>query len=204
MTNVYFYLDTYSGEDDLFEVIGKPKYAHYVEVNEIAKFLVDYLCVQNKWPIYLTLTTYNDYEEVEDLLKKLRQEYHVDSLGDVAYISTEDGGMLEYHIPIIKVKITNIEALECIISSTFWLSESNCKYILSFSDNVTYTTEKGKDWRGKDVECSTIFIDMTKETTTIGITHDADGFYLLSNLEEYGSIVHIEEKLKNYRILTKE
>lgn len=204
VTNVYFYPDAYSEKDDLFEVTGKPKYAHYIEVDEIEKFLIDYLCVLNKFPVYLTLTTYNDYEEIEALLIKLKQEYLVETLSDIVYSSTEDGGILKYHIPIIKVKITNVKALESIISSTFWLAESNCKYILSTSDNVSYKTEKGKDWRGKDVEYSTIFIDMTKETTTMGITHDAHGLYLFSNLEEYSSIVNLEDQLKNYKIVTKE
>ncbi|KIY20551.1 hypothetical protein [Mesobacillus subterraneus] len=204
MTNVYFYPDAYSEEDDLFEVTGKPKYAHYIEVDEIEKFLIDYLCVLNKFPVYLTLTTYNDYEEIEVLLIKLKQEYLVETLSDIVYSSTEDGGILKYHIPIIKVNITNAKALESIISSTFWLAESNCKYIFSTSDNVSYKTEKEKDWRGKDVEYSTIFIDMTKETTTIGITHDAHGLYLFSTLEEYGSIFNIEKQLKNYTIVTNE
>lgn len=58
MKNVYFYPDVYSEADDLFEVIGKPKYAHYIEVDEIEKFLINYLCVLNKFPVYLTLSSF--------------------------------------------------------------------------------------------------------------------------------------------------
>ncbi|WP_374719613.1 hypothetical protein [Parageobacillus toebii] len=204
MTNVYFYPDNYSKEDDLFEVVGEPKYRYYVEAKSIEEFLIEYLCGLNKFPIYLTFTTYHDYDEIKALLTKLKQEYHVKTLGDVSYTSTEDGGMIEYHVPIIKVQITNTEALQSVISSTFWLAETNCKYIISFSDNVSFTTEKGTDWRGRDAEYSTIFIDMNKETTTIGITHDAHGLYFFSNLEEYGSIVNIAKQLQNYKVVVKE
>lgn len=78
---------------------------------------MDYLCVLSKFPVYLTLTTYNDYEEIEALLIKLKQEYLVETLSDIVYSTTEDGGILKYHIPIIKVKITNVEALESIVRS---------------------------------------------------------------------------------------
>lgn len=202
MTNVYFYPDTYSEEDDLFEVSGKPKYAHYVEINEIEKFLVDYLRVQNKFPIYLTLTTYNDYEDIETLLKKLKQEYQIKSLANIVFTTTEDGGMFKYNIPIFKIKVTDAKALETIISNTFWMAESNCTYIFSFSENVSFKNKIGKDWRGKDAEFSTILIDMSKDTTTIGITHDANGFYLFSNLEESKSIETIAKQLPKYTILS--
>jgi len=204
VTNVYFYPDIYSEEDDLFKVIGKPKLAYYVEANEIEKFLVDYLRVQNIFPIYLTLTTYNDYADIETLLKKLKQEYQIRLLANISLTSTEEGGMLKYNIPIINVKITDSKALEVIISNTFWMAESNCTYIFSFTENVSFNNRIGKDWRGKDAEISTILIDMSKETTTIGITHDGNGLYLFSNLEESMSMKTIANQLPKYTILPAE
>lgn len=204
MTNAYIYPDRYSNEDDLFEVIGEIKYRYYVEVETIEEFLIEYLSELNQFPIYFTLTTYDDYGEIETLLTQLKQEYELKTLGDVVYSSTYDGGMLIYHIPIFKIKITNTVALQSIISSTFWMAETNCKYIVSLLDNVSFTTEKGTDWLGKDAEFSTIYIDMSKETTTLGITHDAHGLYLFSNLDEHGSIENIEKKLHNYKVVAKE
>lgn len=202
MTNVYFYPDIYSEDDDLFEVSGNPNYAYYVKVNEIEKFLVDYLSAQNKFPVYITLTTYNDYEDTETLLKKLKLEYQITSLANIVLTSTEDGGMLKYKVPIFNIKITDVKALDTIISNTFWMAESNCTYIFSFSENVSFKNEIGRDWQGQDAEFSTILIDMSKETTTIGITHDANGFYLFSNLEESRSIEAIANQLPKYTIIS--
>lgn len=67
--NVNIYPDIYSEQDDLFEIIGEPKYKYYVEVKETEKLLIDYLCGLNKFPIYLTVSTYNDYEDLETELK---------------------------------------------------------------------------------------------------------------------------------------
>jgi hypothetical protein len=199
------YISTISGlnkYDDRYEIISEPKYIYHIEVKEIEKLLIDYLLGMNRFPIYLTITTYNDYEEFETLLKRTGQEYEVNSLADVVYASTEDGGMLKYNVPIFKVKITDAVALESIISNTFWMAESNCTFILSFSDNVSFKNEMGKDWKGKETEYSTILIDMTKETTTIGITHDAYGLLLFSDLEENRWIETIAQRLPNYTIVT--
>jgi hypothetical protein len=197
------YISTISGlnrYDDRYEIVGEPKYIYHIEVKEIEKLLIDYLCGMNKFPIYLTLTTYNDYEEFETLLKRLGQEYEVNSLADVVYTSTEDGGMLKYNVPIMKVKITDAVALESIIYNSFWMAESNCTFILSFSDNVSFKNEMGKDWKGKETEFSTFLIDMSQETMTLGITYDAHGLLLFSNLEEYKSVETIANQLLNYKI----
>lgn len=201
------YISTISGlnkYDDRYEMIGEPKYIYHIEVKEIEKLLIDYLHGMNRFPIYLTITTYNDYDEFETLLKRLGQEYEVNSLADVAYASTEDGGMLKYHVPIFKVTITDAVALESIIRNSFWMAESNCTFILSFSDNVSIKNRMGKDWNGKETEYSTILIDMTKETTAIAITHDAYGLLLFSSLEENRSIETIAHRLPNYTIVTGE
>lgn len=190
--------------EDRYEIIGEPKYIYYVEVKEIEMLLIDYLNGLNKFPIYLTLTTYNDYEEFEELLIKLDQEYQVDSLSDVVYASTEDGGMIKYNVPIFKVNITDIVALKSIISNSFWMAESNCTYILSFTDNVSFKNGIGRDWKCKVAEFSTVLIDMSQETTAIGITHDAYGFLLFSNLEECHSVETISKQLPNYTIITGE
>jgi len=188
------------GYEDRYEIIGEPKYKYYVEVKEIENLLIDLFCGLNKFPIYLTITIYNDYEEFETLLKRLGQEYEVNSLADVVYASTEEGGMLKYNVPIMKVIIRDAVALESIIRNSFWMAESNCTFILSFSDNVSFKNEMGKDWEGKETEFSTILIDMGQETTTLGITHDAYGFLLFSNLEEYRSVETIAKQLTKYTI----
>lgn len=207
VTNVYFYPDNHSDKVDLFKVIGEPKYRYYVKVESIEKFLIEYLCRINKYPIYFTITTYDDYDGITALLTKLKQEYHLKRLGgDITYTSTADGGWVACHMLIIKAKITNTEALQSIISSTLWLAATNCfcTYILSFSDNISFTIEKAVDWNGEDIEHSTILIDMNEKTTTIGISYDAHGFYLFSNLDEYGSIDNISKQLQNYKVVVKE
>jgi hypothetical protein len=188
------------GYDDRYEIIGEPKYIYHIEVKEIEKLLIDYLCGMNKFPIYLIITTYNDYEEFETLLKMLGQEYEVNSLADVVYASTEESGMLKYNVPIMKVKIRDAVALEFIIRNSFWMAESNCTFILSFSDNVSFKNEMGKNWEGKETEYSMFLIDMSQETMTLGITYDAHGLLLFSNLEEHRSVETIEKLLPNYTI----
>ncbi|WP_108671792.1 hypothetical protein [Peribacillus acanthi] len=209
MANVYIstinsncnYSHDNRGYDDRYEIIGEPKYIYHIEVKKIEKLLIDYLCGMNKFPNYLIITTYNDYEEFETLLKRLCQEYKVNSLADVVLASTEDGGMLKYNVPIFKVQITDVVALESIIRNSFWMAESNCTYILSFSDNVSFKNEMGKNWEGKETEYSKFLIDMSQETMTLGITYDAHGLLLFSNLEEHRSVDIIANQLPNYTIL---
>lgn len=198
MVDINVYPDMYSEQDDLFEIIGEPKYKYYIEVSEIEKLILDYLCGLNNFPIYLTVSTYNDYEHIETLLKNLRQEYQIQLLADVVYTSTEDGGMLKYNIPLFMINITDAMALKAIITNTFWMAESNCKYVISFSNNVSFKNKVEKDWRGKDIEVSTLLIDMRQQTSAIGITHDAHGFYLFSNLEEYRSMESVLKQFPKY------
>lgn len=120
---------------------GISEVSSFIEVKEIKKLLIDYLFGLNNFPIYLTVTTYNDYEEFETVLKELDQDYQVNSLADVVLASTEDGGMIKYNVPIFKVKIMDGVALESIISHSFWMAESNCTYILSFTDHVSFKNE---------------------------------------------------------------
>ena len=201
MANVYIStITSLKGYEDRYEIIGEPKYKYYVEAKEIENLLIDLFCGLNKFPIYLTITTYNDYEEFETLLKRLGQEYEVNSLADVVYASTEEGGMLKYNVPIMKVKIRDAVALESIIRNSFWMAESNCTFILSFSNNVSFKNEMGKDWKGKDIEYSTFLIDMSQETMTLGITYDAHGLLLFSNLEEYNSVETIAKQIPNYTL----
>ncbi|MGM0834632.1 MAG: hypothetical protein ACQEV7_00640 [Bacillota bacterium] len=100
------------------------------------------------------------------------------------------------------INVTDVKALEAIITNTFWMAESNCTYIFSFSENVSFKNRIERDSRDKDAGISTILIDMSKNTTTIGITHDANGFYLFSNLEESKSIETIANQLPKYTILS--
>lgn len=68
------YISSISGlnkYDDRYEIIGEPKYIYHIEVKEIEKLLIDYLHEINRFPIHLTITTYNDYDEFETLLKRL-------------------------------------------------------------------------------------------------------------------------------------
>lgn len=205
MSNVYIStINGLKGYEDRYEIIGEPKYKYYVEVKEIENLLIDLFGGLNKFPIYLTITTYNDYEEFETLLKRLGQEYEVNSLADVVYASTEEGGMLKYNIPVMKVSIRDAVALESIIRNSFWMAESNCTFILSFSDNVSFKNEMGKDWKGKETEYSTFLIDMSQETMTLGITYDAHGLLLFSNLEEYRSVETIANQLPKHTILKEE
>ena len=199
MTNIYISNISHVNEyEDRVKIIGKPKYNYHVEVEKVEKLLIDYLSELNKFPVYLTITTYHDYEEFEASLKRLNQEYQVDLLANVVYTSTEDGGVLTYNVPIIKVKIINAASFKSIIYNSFWMAESNCTYVLSFTDNVSFKNEAGKDWRGKETELSTILIDMCQETTTLVITHDAHGFLLFSNLEEYNSAEMMAKQLPSY------
>lgn len=188
--------------DDRYEIVGRPKYIYYIEAKEIEEVLMDYVRRMNKFPIYLTAATYHDYDDFEALLKRLGQEYEINALADVAYASTSNGGMLRYHVPLFKVKITDQAAFETIIRESFWMAESNCTWILSFSDNVSFENRMGKDLFGKEAGHSAILIDMATETAAIGIGHDASGFMLYSNLEENKSINMIAQLLPCYTIVT--
>jgi hypothetical protein len=198
MVNINISPDTYSEQDDLFQIIGNPKYKYYVEVSEIERFILDYFCGLNKFPLYLTMSTYNDYEHIETLLKNLGQDCQIQFLADIVYASTEDGGTLKYNVPLFTITITDAIALKAIITNTFWLGESNCTYFISFSNNISFKNEVEKDWRGKDIEVSTLLIDMSQQTTTICITHDAYGFYLFSNFEEYNSVESVIKQFPKY------
>lgn len=191
--------------DDRYEVIGEPKYKFYVEAEgRIENVLIDYLSELKNLPIYLTVTTYDNYQDLEALLIKLKQEYKIHFLADTVYTTTGSGGTLKYHVPMVKIKITNFDALEKIINDTFWMAESNCTYLISFSDNIRFKNEMGKDLFGKPVEFSTFLIDMDVNTVAIGITHDAHGFYLFSNLDEQNSIDTIAKQLTNHIIIFEE
>lgn len=190
--------------DDRYQLTGDPKYKYYVEAAALEHVLADYLRGIKKLPIYLTLTTYDNYQDLEALLTKLKQAYEIDFLADTVYATTEAGGTLKYHVPMVKIKIKNFGNLEKIINETFWMAESNCTFLISFSDNISFKNEVGKDLFGKPTGFSTFLIDMNVNTATIGITHDAHGFYLFSNLQEQNSIDTIAKRLPHYTITLEE
>jgi hypothetical protein len=186
-------IDTHSETEDFFRVIGTPKYRYYVQPTEVKSMLSAYFRKISLLPVYVIFSTYHDFEDIEVLLKKLRQPYDIQRLADTCTVMI-DGKTVRYHVPLFRMQVDCINALQEIIVQTFWLAESNCSYIISFSNNVRVTTQITKSMRNKHVETSILQIDMNVPATTMCMAHDADGFYLFSNEETYSSV----EKVYNH------
>jgi len=198
MVDVTVRVDTYSEADNSFELMGEVKYRYYVEADKIGRLLTEFFCEKNKFPIYLTFATYENFSEFEKVLKEENQEFEVGYLDDKVLTSTEDGSMLEYNVPVIKAKISDPGAMKKVIGGTFWIAASNPPHVFSNSDNLSFEKESGQNWFGEEVENSVLKIDMGESTTTILISHDAYGFYFFSNEEDYSTISSFISLLPSY------
>jgi len=198
MVDLTVRMDTYSDGDDSFKFMGEVKYRYYVETDKIGRLLTDFFCERNKFPIYLTFATYENFSEFEKLLKEENQEYEVGYLDNKVLTSTEDCSMLEYNVPVIKAKISGPSAMKKVIRGTFWIAASNPPHVFSNSDNLSFEKESGQNWLDEEVENSILKINMGENTTTILISHDAEGFYFFSNEEDYSTISSFISLLPSY------
>jgi hypothetical protein len=164
-------------------------------------FLNDFLVTQNKYPLYLTFVCDDEQEEdFKEELSKLECDYNLQLLEEeqTYYVFLK---RVKYHPRCFTVKIPNSHILTYVLEKTFWLSEMNNFYAISYTDNLRFQLQKVKEW-GRKKERSIPFFKTEENTTFITIFHDGAGFYLFSNLDKYSTLNSLESSLPIGTIIT--
>lgn len=147
--------------------------------------LVDFLCAQNSYPIYLIAETFGDVsKEITNLM-----EDH-----DIAY-SVRMEGTKNKAFPVLKVVLKDAHSLRVVIEKTYWIAVANNFFSLSFSDNCQYKTAMRKTIWGREKPYVHPFYTMKEPSTVVLIWHDGDGFNLFTNEPRYKTFENLAQHL---------
>lgn len=138
------------------------------------EFLIDFVCAQDSFPIFLIVEPFGDVSE--DLVKLLEDN-------DVVYTIQMEG--LKKVFPVLKIVLKDVHSLKLVIDKTFWIAGANNFYALSFSDNCTYKLATRKTIWGREKPFVHPFFEMKGASTVISIWYDGDGFNLYANDHRY-------------------
>ncbi|GAB1770464.1 hypothetical protein M3592_06965 [Priestia aryabhattai] len=155
--------------------------------DEQMEFLLDFLINQNRYPLYLTFLCDDVMaEEFEEEFNQLGIEYRCELVEEKQTYYTFFK-RVTYHPRCFTLSMKDARTLSLALEHTFYLTNMNQFYSLSYSSNLRFELKKVKEWgRWKDV--SIPIFKTEGDTTFITIFHDGAGFFLFSNEEEYSSI----------------
>lgn len=160
-------------------------------------FLADFSSALAVLPVYLTFTTYDETEEICQLLMGLNLKYTKATLKDKTWTYSLGGGLIKYFTPCFKAIVESYDQLKALIEELYWLPESNMFFSISFTDNLILKSEKVKRFWSKDVETSLPTFIMDEKSTFIVVNYDGDGFFFYSNQDRFNSIDKLQKLLPN-------
>ncbi|WP_456364372.1 hypothetical protein [Priestia aryabhattai] len=156
------------------------------QVDDNKNYLTQFLITQEKYPLFITFVCYEDYEELEEIIKNCGLKYTVNFLEENRKYWT-DGKSFSYNPPYLTVKVDKPEELKFVIEETYWLPTQNEFYAISTTKNLYFNLEEVSEW-GKMQRRSTPHFKCEINSTFITIFHDGYGFYLFSNEERYNTV----------------
>jgi hypothetical protein len=162
-----------------------------------SRFLTDFLSALEFLPVYLTFTTYNETDEICQLLMRLNVKYTRTTLKDKVWTYSLEGGLIKYFTPCFKAIVESYDQLKVLIEELYWLPQSNMFFSISFTDNLILKSEKVKRFWGKNAEISIPTFIMDEKSTFIVINWDGDGFFFYSSQDRFNSIDKLQKLIPN-------
>ena len=159
------------------------------QVDDNREYLTRFLIFLNKYPLYFTIIGYEEYDELEELLKRGSLQYKLNFLEESRTYWT-DGKKFTYHPPCFTVEVPDEKALVYILEETYWLPTQNEFYAISTTKNLYFNLEEVIEW-GEKKKRSAPHFKSEENSTFVTIFHDGYGFYLFSNEEKYSSIQNL-------------
>lgn len=199
MTRIYISKEEFNDEEDfiLFDniqnvskmYIGPLEYDHYDD--DTLKFLYDFICWQDRFPVFLTFEPYNDVkEELETAFQNK----------DISYSLTVESTQNK-KFPVFHMMIKSADSLKYVLDEIFWMACSNQFCALSFSDNASYKPAMGKGLFGRKKPYMLPSFQMKDASTVMKIWHDAHGFNLYTSDKRYSTIESLATRLPPGTIL---
>jgi hypothetical protein len=198
MIKISIYEEAFDHEKEPIRIIGKLDARYYIGpweyenyVEETKQILFEFLCKQNRFPLYITFEPYNDvYGNIVAALEK----------EDIKYSIIRIQKKRE-SFPVFDVIVKGPKSLNIVFEEAFWLASTNQFFAISFDDNIRYEIVAVKNWYGKTVQIPLPHFIMNDESTVITLFHDAQGFYIFSNDKRYSSIEELRDRLPKTAIL---
>ena len=159
------------------------------QVDDNREYLTKFLIQQSKYPLYFTIIGYEEYDDLEEILKRGGLQYKLNFLEESRPYWT-DGKNLTYHPPCFTVEVSDEEELAYILKETYWLPTQNEFYTISTTENLYFNLEEVMEW-GEKKKRSAPHFRSEENSTFVTIFHDGYGFYLFSNEEKYSSIQNL-------------
>ncbi|MED4284903.1 hypothetical protein P4679_23590 [Priestia megaterium] len=159
------------------------------QVDDNREYLTNFLIRQNKYPLYFTIIGYEEYDELEEILKRGGLKYKLTLLEESRPYWT-GGKSLTYRPPCFTIEISDEKGLAYILEETYWLPTQNEFYAISTTENLYFNLEEVMEW-GKKKKRSAPHFKSEENSTFVTIFHDGYGFYLFSNEEKYSSIQNL-------------
>lgn len=165
----------------------------YVEWNR--QFLVDFLCEQAVFPLYISFIVYD--EMLEELAAKFDEKGYVFSteLLEAKNYYWTDNKQIGYLPPCFRLIIPNAETLDAVLRETYWLPAQNEFLSVSTVDNLRFVTKEVPLSKKKMTKVSDPTFRTDEPVTFITIEHDGQGFHLFSNEEKYKTIEDVQQHL---------
>ena len=152
----------------------------YVERNR--QLLYDFLCVQERFPLYLSFTVYEGmYEELHAMFCANHIEHTVET-------SEVKDNYSSYYPHCFRVVVKDVIELELLLKETFWLPAQNEFYAISFTDNLWFVTKEVPIGKKRTTKVSVPTFKTDEPATFFIIEGDAQGFYLFSNEDGYATV----------------
>lgn len=105
--------------------IGSSEYEDYDD--KTREFLADFICVQDSFPVFLTLEPYSDQSvELEKLLNDnaISYTFRVEGIGNRTF-------------PVFTIMLEDVQALQLVLEETFWKAAASQFFAFSFTNNCT-------------------------------------------------------------------
>lgn len=122
-----FYMGPSESNDDL-------------DSDSTCEMLVDFVCTNALFPIYLTFEPLSGMEE--DL-------EHLFQIENIEYTLRFEG-LKNKCFPVFKLIIETPSSLTFVLQETFWIATCNNFYAFSFSDNIVYKPVIEQSWFGRE------------------------------------------------------
>lgn len=192
-----------------FEMGGELTTAYFIDVSRIEKdgadeskeFLLEFLIHQQVFPLYVSFVDEYELQEEHDAFFKQNNLSYVVLDLDTQFRSGEMKVRYKEYHPCYTITVQNAEELCLVLNKTYWLASENLFYTISYSDNLSFKLDEIKWWRLKLIRPIGV-LTMHAKMTCFKIAHDGNGFYLLSNDENYIPIEHLVTRLPKGTVIS--
>lgn len=172
--------------------IGPSDYEDYDD--RTRKFLSEFICTQDSFPVFLTFEPYSD-QAVK--LEKLLNDNAISHTSRVEGIGSR-------MFPVFTITLKGVQDLQLVLEETFWMAAANQFFAFSFTDNCTYKLAMKKTIMRKEKPYMLPYFQMEENSTVIITWHDGQGFNLYTSNERYKTLERLISHLPTSTIVENE